>query len=222
MLNEKHENSIPDGAEACPVCTVSTDDAPSPGAKKQGKPLAKILKYIAIGFVIGVVPGIIAGVFFLRSCDNSSPESMAVAYIDAVFGGDGEDVWDAANMDALCDLSVSEGVTDEADLPDVKAMWIERFNNTNKQIQDSCAERFGNDWTYKVSVLNVREFYDTELRSFESSINSEDSHLEVSDGVVVSVNVTISGNGDTDSLILTVDYYKINGEWITIGSTGEL
>ena len=150
----------------------------------------------------------------ISSCGSGSPESLAEDYYDAVFSGTGEAVWDAVNMDAYLDLSIESGELDEDEADDVKDEAIDNFDILCELYQDSCEEQYGKDWDYEVEVTKVKDLKNSDLRSFENSINGDDSDLEVTEGVAVTVKVTVTGDEDDDFQKQTIYFYKVDGEWI--------
>ena len=209
MFCGKCGNNIPDGAVVCPACGAPTGAAP--GAKKPNKNL--------IAGIVGVVVVIALVIVLISSCGGGSPESMAEDLADAIFSGSGEDVWDAVNMDAYLDLLVESGMLDEDEADDAKDDIIGELDNMCEQRQDSCEKRFGKDWDYEVEVTKVKDLKNSDLRSFENMINGDDSDLEVTEGVAVTVKVTVTGDEDDDFEKYTIEFYKVDGEWITYPST---
>ena len=207
MFCGKCGNSVPDGAVVCPACGAPTGAAP--GAKKSNKNL--------IAGIVGVVAVIALVIVLISSCGGGSPESMAEDFVDAMFSGNGEDVWDAVNMDAYLDLLVESGMLDEDEADDAKDDIIGELDNMCEQRQDACEEQYGKDWDYEVEVTKVKDLKNSDLRSFENSINGDDSDLEVTEGVAVTVKVTFTGDKDDDFEKYTFNFYKVDGEWIIKG-----
>ena len=206
MFCGKCGNNIPDGAVVCPACGAPTVAAPAPGAKKPNKNL--------IAGIVGVVAVIALVIVLISSCGGGSPESMAEDFIDAMFSGNGEDVWDAVNMDAYLDLSIESGELDEDEVDDVKDELIDDLDSTCEWLQDGCEEQYGKDWDYEVEVTKVKDLKNSDLRSFENSINGDDSDFEVTEGVAVSLKVSVSGDDDNEVLRPVFEFYKVDGEWI--------
>ena len=206
MFCGKCGNNVPDGAVVCPACGAPTGAAPAPGAKKPNKNL--------IAGIVGVVAVIALVIVLISSCGGGSPESMAEDFVDAIFSGTGEDVWDAINMDAYLDLLVESGMLDEDEADDAKDDIIGELDNMCEQRQDSCEKRFGKDWDYEVEVTKVKDLKNSDLRSFENFINGDDTDFEVTEGVAVTVKVTFTGDKDYDFEKYTIDFYKVDGEWI--------
>ena len=206
MFCGKCGNNVPDGAVVCPACGAPTGAAPAPGAKKPNKNL--------IAGIVGVVVVIALVIVLISSCGGGSPESMAEDLVDAVFSGSGEDVWDAVNMDAYLDLSIESGEIDEDEADDVKDMLIDELDSTCESLQDRCEEQYGKDWDYEVEVTKVKDLKNSDLRSFENFINSDDSDFEVTEGVAVTVKFTVTGDKDDGFEKFTIDFYKVDGEWI--------
>ena len=205
MFCGKCGNNVPDGAVVCPACGAPTGAAPAPGAKKPNKNL--------IAGIVGVVVVIALVIVLISSCGGGSPESMAEDLVDAMFSGSGEDVWDAINMDAYLDLSIESGEIDEDEADDVKDMLIDELDSTCESLQDRCEEQYGKDWDYEVEVTKVKDLKNSDLRSFENFINSDDSAFEVTEGVAVTVKITVTGDDD-DFEKHTINFYKVDGEWI--------
>ncbi len=153
-------------------------------------------------------------IVLISSCGGGSPESMAEDLVDAVFSGNGEDLWDAVNMDAYLDLSIESGELDEDEADDAKDDIIGELDNMCEQRQDSCEKRFGKDWDYEVEVTKVKDLKNSDLRSFENFINGDDTDFEVTEGVAVTVKVTFTGDKDDDFEKYTIEFYKVDGEWI--------
>ena len=206
MFCGKCGNNVPDGAVVCPACGAPTGAAPAPGAKKPNKNL--------IAGIVGVVVVIALVIVLISSCGGGSPESMAEDFMDALFSGNGEDMWDAVNMDAYLDLSIESGELDEDDADDTKDELIELYDSLCESMQDNCEERFGKDWDYEIEVTKIKDLKNSDLRSFESYINGDDSDYEVTEGVSVSLKVSISGNDDNEVLRPTFEFYKVDGDWI--------
>ena len=206
MFCGKCGNNVPDGAVVCPACGAPTGAAPAPGAKKPNKNL--------IAGIVGVVVVIALVIVLISSCGGGSPESMAEDYFDALFSGTGEDMWDAVNMDAFMDLLIEAGEIDEDDADDAKDDIIGELDNMCEQRQDSCEKRFGKDWDYEVEVTKVKDLKNSDLRSFENFINGDDTDFEVTEGVAVTVKVTFTGDKDDDFEKYTIEFYKVDGEWI--------
>lgn len=206
MFCGKCGNNVPDGAVVCPACGAPTGAAPAPGAKKPNKNL--------IAGIVGVVVVIALVIVLISSCGGGSPESMAEDFVDAVFSGDGEDVWDAVNMDAYLDLSIESGELDEDEADDNKDDLINELDSMCESSQDGFVLLFGKDWDYEVEVTKVKDLKNSDLRSFENSINGDDSDFEVTDGVSVSLKVSVSGDDDDMVLRPIFKFYKVDGEWI--------
>ena len=206
MFCGKCGNNVPDGAVVCPACGAPTVAAPAPGAKKPNKNL--------IAGIVGVVVVIALVIVLISSCGGGSPESMAEDFVDAIFSGSGEDVWDASNLDAYLDLSVESGELDEDEADDAKDETIDTFDSMCELLQDACEEQYGKDWDYEVEVTKVKDLKNSDLRSFENSINGDDSDFEVTEGVAVSLKVSVSGDDDNEVLRPVFEFYKVDGEWI--------
>ncbi len=206
MFCGKCGNNVPDGAVVCPACGAPTGAAPAPGAKKPNKNL--------IAGIVGVVVVIALVIVLISSCGGGSPESMAEDFVDAVFSGTGEDVWDAANMEALLDLSSELDEFDEDDADDDKDETIEALDSICEWFQDACEEQYGKDWDYDVEVTKVKDLKSSDLRDFEDEINGDDTDFEVTEGVSVTVKVTVTGDEDDDSQKYTLEFYKVDGDWI--------
>ena len=153
-------------------------------------------------------------IVLISSCGGGSPESMAEDLADAIFSGSGEDVWDAVNMDAYLDLAIEADVIDEDEADDQKDEAIDEFDNLCELLQDACEEQYGKDWDYEVEVTKVKDLKNSDLRSFENSINGDDSDFEVTEGVAVSLKVSVSGDDDNEVLRPVFEFYKVDGEWI--------
>ena len=206
MFCGKCGNNVPDGAVVCPACGAPTGAAPAPGAKKPNKNL--------IAGIVGVVVVIALVIVLISSCGGGSPESMAEDFVDALYGGSGEDVWDAVNMDAYLDLLVESGKLDEDDADNYKDNILEILDRTCEYCQDECEEKCGRDWSYEIEVTKVKDLKNSDLRSFENSINGDDSDFEVTEGVAVTVKVTVTGDEDDDFQKFPLEFYKVDGEWI--------
>ena len=206
MFCGKCGNSVPDGAVVCPACGAPTGAAPAPGAKKPNKNL--------IAGIVGVVVVITLVIVLISSCGGGRPESMAEDFVDAVFSGSGEDVWDAVNMGAYLDLLVEFGKFENYEAYDIKDEIIEDLDSDCELIQDACEEQYGKDWDYEVEVTKVRDLKNSDLRNFENSINYDGTDFEVTEGVAVTVKVTLTGGDEDDNVRkFTFEFYKVDGEW---------
>ena len=208
MFCGKCGNNVPDGAVVCPACGAPTGAAPTPGSKKPSKKL--------IAGIVGVVVLIALVIVLISFCGGGSPESMAEDYFDALFSGTGEDMWDAVNMDAFMDLLIEAGEIDEDDADFLKDYEIESNDQLCEWYQDACEEAYGRDWSYEIEVTKVKDLSNSKLRDLESFINGEDTDFEVTEGVAVTVMVTVTGDGDEDDHFerFTLNFYKVDGEWI--------
>ena len=198
--------SVPDGAVVCPACGAPTGAAPTPGSKKPSKKL--------IAGIVGVVVLIALVIVLISFCGGGSPESMAEDYFDALFSGTGEDMWDAVNMDAFMDLLIEAGEIDEDDADFLKDYEIESNDQLCEWYQDACEEAYGRDWSYEIEVTKVKDLSNSKLRDLESYINDEDTDFEVTEGVAVTVKVTLTGDEDDFVEKFTIIFYKVDGEWI--------
>ena len=208
MFCGKCGNNVPDGAVVCPACGAPTGAAP--GAKKPNKNL--------IAGIVGVVVVIALVIVLISSCGGGRPESMAEDFVDAVFSGSGEDVWDAVNMGAYLDLLVEFGKFENYEAYDIKDEIIEDLDSDCELIQDACEEQYGKDWDYEVEVTKVRDLKNSDLRNFENSINYDGTDFEVTEGVAVTVKVTLTGDKDDDFQKYIFKFYKVDGEWFTFSS----
>ena len=203
MFCGKCGNTIPDGEKTCPVC-----GAPVPGERLPNKKL--------VAAIVGVV-AVIALVIILLS-SGGGPESMAKDYVDALFGGSGEDLWDASNCDAKLDLLVEAGEIAESKADKYRRGVIKNLDELCEYYQSDCEKVYGENWSYEFEVTKVKDLKRSELRYFETTINGEDSDFEVTDGVEITVKVSVSGddgNGDDDySGNYRFKYYKVDSEWI--------
>ena len=206
MFCGKCGNNVPDGAVVCPACGAPTVAAPAPGAKKPNKNL--------IAGIVGVVVVIALVIVLISSCGGGSPESMAEDFVDAVYGGSGEDVWDAVNMDAYLDLSVESGQLYEDEADDKKDALIDDFDNMCELLQDACEEQCGKDWIYGIEGIKVKKLKNSDIHSFEKYINDDYSDLEVTEGLAVTVKVTVTGDEGYDFQEYIIEFYKVDGEWI--------
>ena len=205
MFCGKCGNNVPDGAVVCPACGAPTGAAPAPGAKKPNKNL--------IAGIVGVVAVIALVIVLISSCGGGSPESMAVDIYTAVLEGDGDELWNAMNTDAFIDILVDADQIDEDDADDIKDNCIDEFDDTCQDIQRECKKQFGKDFSYEIEVTKVKDLKSSDLRDFENRINGEDSDIEVTEGVAVTLKISISGDDD-DTGKETLNFYKVDGEWI--------
>ena len=204
MFCGKCGNNVPDGAVVCPACGAPTGAAPAPGAKKPNKNL--------IAGIVGVVVVIALVIVLISSCGGGSPESMAVDIYTAVLEGDGDELWNAMNTDAFIDILVDADQIDEDDADDIKDNCIDEFDDTCQDIQRECKKQFGKDFSYEIEVTKVKDLKSSDLRDFENRINGEDSDIEVTEGVAVTLKISISGDDD-DFEKYTFNFYKVDGEW---------
>ena len=204
MFCGKCGNNVPDGAVVCPACGAPTGAAPTPGSKKPSKKL--------IAGIVGVVVVIALVIVLISSCGGGSPESMAVDIYTAVLEGDGDELWNAMNTDAFIDILVDADQIDEDDADDIKDNCIDEFDDTCQDIQRECKKQFGKDFSYEIEVTKVKDLKSSDLRDFENRINGEDSDIEVTEGVAVTLKISISGDDD-DTLKETLNFYKVDGEW---------
>ena len=58
----------------------------------------------------------------------------------------------------------------------------------------------------------MKDLKSSDLRDFENRINGEDSDIEVTEGVAVTLKISMSGDDD-DTGKETLNFYKVDGEW---------
>ncbi|MBS7365939.1 MAG: hypothetical protein KIG31_05040, partial [Oscillospiraceae bacterium] len=165
-----------------------------------------------IAGIVGVVAVTALVIVLISSCGGGSPESMAVDFYTAVLEGDGDELWNAMNTDAFIDILVDADQIDEDDADDIKDNCIDEFDDTCQDIQRECKKQFGKDFSYEIEVTKVKDLKSSDLRDFENRINGEDSDIEVTEGVAVTLKISISGDDD-DTLKETLNFYKVDGEW---------
>lgn len=210
MFCGKCGTNIPEGGVVCPACGTPTGAAPA--AESGKKPVNKNL-LIAI---IGVVAVIALVVILISSCGGGNPESMAKDYVNALLSGDGEDIWDACNMEAALALAIEAGEIDEDDADDIKEETIENFDELAEWRQEYMEDLYGDDWSYDLEVTKVKEMKNSELRECEDDINSDDTDFEVEEGCYVTVKATFEGDEDDGKDKYTVVLVKIDGDWMII------
>lgn len=157
---------------------------------------------------------IVVAVVILLLCLKSDPEDMAVDYLDAVFGGNGEDVWDVMNMDAVLELAIDAGSVKEEDADSETEEMIKTFDEMCSSLQDACKKKYGDDWSYEIDVVKSEDMKESELAQYGKNI---DSDIEVTEGVKVTCSISYSGSLGNDKDESTIYVLKINGDWIVMG-----
>lgn len=208
MFCGKCGTNIPEGAVVCPTCGNPTGVKPSGAAAK--KPLNKGL----LAAIVGVIAVIALVVVLITSCGGGDPESMAEDYVDALLSGDGQDIWDAMNMDAVLEISVKVGELDEDEAEDEKEEMIEYYDEIAEWRQEYMEDLYGEDWSYELEVTKVKEMKSSDLRDYEDSLDDDD--VEVEEGCYVTVKVTFEGDEDDGKDKYTVTLIKVDGEWMII------
>ncbi len=164
--------------------------------------------------IIAAAVLLIVAAVILLLCLRSDPEDMAVDYLDAVFGGNGQDVWDVMNMDAVLELAIDAGnVTDENADSETEKM-VKSFDDNCKLLQNACKEKYGDDWSYEIDVVKSEDMKESELEQYGKNI---DSDIEVTEGVKVTCSISYSGSLGSDKDETVIYVLKINGDWIVMG-----
>ena len=117
-------------------------------------------------------------------------------------------------MDKYLDISIESGELDEDEADDEKDEAIDTFDSMCEWIQDACEEQYGKDWDYEIEVTKVKDLKNSDLRSFENSINDEDSDFDITENCYAAGIVTVTGDEDDDSQKYIFEFYKVDGDWI--------
>ncbi len=236
MYCGKCGSSIPDEAQFCPICGKVAVSAPN--AAKVKKPKKKLIIGLAIAAAVVVVAVVLALILIPRG-----PEKMLVDFGLALYEGDFEEAWDAANFDKLYEVLDEAGyLTDEYyigrglericdtshyDRDDVYEAFYDCFYNGYRyrfegydevydEVQDEAEDYFGDDWEYDYEITGTEEMSDKELREWTDIIEGPDGDFDVSEGAVVKAKITISGEYEEETVKLKFYALKIDGEWIPV------
>lgn len=210
MFCGKCGTNIPEGGVVCPACGTPTGAAPAQGASKKAPNKGLLVAIVGVVAVIALV------VILIASCGGNDPESMAEDYVNALLSGDGQDIYDAMNKDALLDIAVEVGEVDEDEAQETKEEAIENMDDVAEWRQEYMESLYGDDWSYELEVTKVKEMKASDLRDYEDDINEDDTDIEVEEGAYVTVKVTFEGEDDDGSDKYTVTLIKIDGEWMII------
>lgn len=157
---------------------------------------------------------VISAILILVCCLGGGPKDMAEDYVDAVFGGDGQAVWDTMNMDAMLELAIDAGSVKEEDSDSETKSMIESFDEMCVSIQSECKEKYGEDWSYEIDIIDSVDMTDKELAEYSGKVDG----IEVEDGVKVSLSISFTGSEGSGKDEHTITVLKFDGEWIVMGN----
>lgn len=236
MYCGKCGSSIPDEAQFCPICGKVAKGVPT--AAKVKKPKKKLIMGLAIAVVVVVIAVVLALILIPRG-----PEKMLVDFGLALYEGDFEEAWDAANFDKLYEVLDEAGyLTDEYyigrgfewicdtsryDRDDVYNAFYDYFYNGYRyrfegydefydEVQDSAEDYFGDDWEYDYEITGTEEMSDKELRNWQYLIDGPDGDFDVSEGAIVKAKITIEGEYEKETVKIEFYALKVDGEWIPV------
>lgn len=164
----------------------------------------KILAALACGVVL------LTG-FAGCSDAHDSPEAVAEMYIQSVFQGNGE------RIGKLMPDNLLRGVAQVYDISDA---YDELGENAQQSLQ-KIVERFGARWKYSYDILDVS----ANSASYLDVVNDVygEYGVTVEEYCSVEANITVEGNGISDSANCFVFVMKTNNQWyLAIQSPSDL
>ncbi len=144
------------------------------------------------------------------ACGNTY-ESMAENYINALVTGDGEDVYDAMNFDAILEILVEEGEVDDDEAEEIKDYFVDLMDQLCEATQDALEDEYGDDYGFSVEIMRSKEMKNSELNDYEDFFGED---AEVEEGYIVKYKIIIDDESEKDELTVI----KVNGEWIIFTS----
>lgn len=229
MYCGKCGSSIPDEAQFCPICGKVAKGVPT--AAKVKKPKKKLIIGLAIAAVVVVIAVVLALILIPRG-----PEKMLVDFGLALYEGDFEEAWDAANFDKLYEVLDEAGyLTDEYyigmrlkwfcgtsryDRDDVYEefydYYYDDYDRDYDRAQEDAEDYFGDDWEYDYEITSTDEMSDKELRNWKDLIDGPDGDFDVSEGAIVKAKITVEGEYEEESVKIKFYALKVDGEWIPV------
>lgn len=149
-------------------------------------------------------------VLSLTACGNNY-ESMVEDYLTALCTGEGEDVLEAMNFDALLEILAEEDDVDEDDVEEVRDYFVDLMDKLCESTQDALEDEYGDDYDFSVEIMRSKEMKNSELRDYEDSLGED---VEVEEGYTVKYKIIIDDESEKGEL----DVIKVNGEWIIFTS----
>lgn len=152
----------------------------------------------------------------------SDPEEMTKELLDAMFTGDGEDVWDAGNLDCLLDLAVKYGDVDRSDKAEQKQEMIDYYDEFCEELQDEIEDEFGKNPDFRF-VIESTDYSKSDIEGLQEMLDPDGEGLKIKGAVLCEFEIYIDGDlfddlfGDSGS----VNFIKVGGEWMMFGEVTE-
>lgn len=152
----------------------------------------------------------------------SDPEEMTKDLLKAMFTGDGEDMWEAGNLDSLLDLAVKYGDVDRSEKAEQKQEMIDYYDEFCEELQDEIEDEFGKKPDFKF-VVESTDYSKSDIKSLQEMIDPDGEGLKIRGAVLCEFEIYIDGDlfddlfGDTGS----VNFIKVGGEWMMFGEVTE-
>lgn len=153
-------------------------------------------------------------VLSLTACGNNY-ESMVEDYLTALCTGEGEDVLEAMNFDALLEILAEEDDVDEDDVEEVRDYFVDLMDKLCESTQDALEDEYGDDYDFDVEIMRSKEMKNSELKDYEDMFEEGwDVEVDVEEGYTVKYKL-IFGN---DSEKGEIEVIKVNGDWVIVGA----
>lgn len=150
----------------------------------------------------------------LTACGDTC-ESVVEDFYDALRSGNGEDVYEASNVEAFFDLLVEDGEWDDDDFETTVENIIDYYDDYCDDGRDKCKDNFGDDWSYIMEITETKELTNKEIMFYEDLIEQYyDIDVDIEEGYTVTYNYTFEGEDGDYSSSGEFEVLKINGELV--------
>lgn len=142
-------------------------------------------------------------------------ERIVEDFYDALRSGNGEDVYEASNIEAFFDLLIEEGEWDDEYLEDTKENIIDYYDDYCDDGRDKCEDEFGDGWSYDMEITEVKELTNEEIEFYEELIEEYyDIEVDIEEGYIVTYKYKFEGEDGDYSSSGEFKVLKINGELV--------
>lgn len=189
--------NIPEGSPFCPTCGAP---APAPENQPAGGKKMDIKKLIIAG--VAVVVAVVLCIVLFTSC-SSGPEKVVDKALSAVY----EDFDAEALIDCMHEDIIDE-MCEQADMD--KDEIVEKMQDMLDEMKDAAED---DEITVEWEITEVDDMKKSELKDIQE-LYEDEFDLEVTDGKVVEVELTVYEDGDEeDDSDMELEVVKIDGEW---------
>lgn len=142
----------------------------------------------------------------------SDPQKMTTALLDAIFNGNGEDLWEAGNFDAFLDFALKYDTVESID----KDEMLDSFNEICEEFQKLVAAEPDAEWSYEFSGVGY-SLSKSEIEAVRDEIDPDGTGLEIEDIAIQDIIITKRNEGydyAEDYDYATIAFLKVDGEYM--------